>query len=180
MLMQVYCLKPLRTMFKMSFNYLDSELKEKNAAIAKKLCVTKVALHQTEKRYQELGIVKDRPRNGRPGSVNTSRIKKCINEEDRQILSGVLLISDPFSPYVDEKMKANRYEKARKLLDIVREGCSSNVLFVDEKIFTVNSACNSQNNGQLFHHGHQRFEKSSVNIRSHFPSSIMVRAGIMT
>uniref|UniRef100_A0A1I7WCU1 DDE_Tnp_ISL3 domain-containing protein n=1 Tax=Heterorhabditis bacteriophora TaxID=37862 RepID=A0A1I7WCU1_HETBA len=62
-------------------------------------------------------------------------------------------------------MKVNRYEKARKLLSIVRQGCTSNVLFIDEKMFTVNSTCNSQNS--------KRSGKVSVNSRSHFPSSVM-------
>uniref|UniRef100_A0A1I7WNS6 Uncharacterized protein n=1 Tax=Heterorhabditis bacteriophora TaxID=37862 RepID=A0A1I7WNS6_HETBA len=53
-----------------------------------------------------------------------------------------------------------------------------NVLFTDEKIFTVNSTCNSQNSRQLLQRGHQRSEKASVNSRSHFPSSGTVWAGL--
>uniref|UniRef100_A0A1I7X237 Transposase n=1 Tax=Heterorhabditis bacteriophora TaxID=37862 RepID=A0A1I7X237_HETBA len=68
-------------------------------------------------------------------------------------------------------MKSNRYEKARKLLSIVRQGRVPNVLFTDEKILTVNSACNSLNSRQLLRRGHQKSEKASVSSRSHFPSS---------
>uniref|UniRef100_A0A1I7WW71 Rho-GAP domain-containing protein n=1 Tax=Heterorhabditis bacteriophora TaxID=37862 RepID=A0A1I7WW71_HETBA len=77
-----------------------------------------------------------------------------------------------------EKMKLNRYEKSNKLLSIVQQVRAPNVLFTDEKIFTVNSTCNSQNSGQHLQRGHQRSEKASVNSRSHFPSSVMVWAGI--
>uniref|UniRef100_A0A1I7WU49 HTH psq-type domain-containing protein n=1 Tax=Heterorhabditis bacteriophora TaxID=37862 RepID=A0A1I7WU49_HETBA len=77
-----------------------------------------------------------------------------------------------------EKMKVNRYEKATKLLIIVRQGQTSNVFFTDEKTSTVNSTCNSQNSRQHLQRGHQRSEKASVNSRSHFPSSVMVWAGI--
>uniref|UniRef100_A0A1I7WGX7 Helix-turn-helix domain-containing protein n=1 Tax=Heterorhabditis bacteriophora TaxID=37862 RepID=A0A1I7WGX7_HETBA len=44
-----------------------NELGEKHIAIAKKLCVTRMTVHRTVKRYQELGTVEDVPRSGRPG-----------------------------------------------------------------------------------------------------------------
>uniref|UniRef100_A0A1I7XV63 HTH_Tnp_Tc3_1 domain-containing protein n=1 Tax=Heterorhabditis bacteriophora TaxID=37862 RepID=A0A1I7XV63_HETBA len=39
---------------------------ERNVATAKKLCVMRMALRRSVKPYQELGIVKNRPRSGRP------------------------------------------------------------------------------------------------------------------
>uniref|UniRef100_A0A1I7WC43 DDE_3 domain-containing protein n=1 Tax=Heterorhabditis bacteriophora TaxID=37862 RepID=A0A1I7WC43_HETBA len=74
-------------------------------------------------------------------------------------------------------MKGNRYEKARKLLNIVRQGSASNVLFTDENIFTVNSTYNSHNSKKLLRRSHQRSEKASVSSRNHFPSSVMIWAG---
>uniref|UniRef100_A0A1I7X0B0 HTH_Tnp_Tc3_2 domain-containing protein n=1 Tax=Heterorhabditis bacteriophora TaxID=37862 RepID=A0A1I7X0B0_HETBA len=68
-----------------------------------------------------------------------------------------------------EKMKAHRYEKARKLLSIVWRGRTSNILFTHEKILTVNSTCNGQNNRQLLQRGQQRSEKASVNVRTKAP-----------
>uniref|UniRef100_A0A1I7W6F9 Transposase n=1 Tax=Heterorhabditis bacteriophora TaxID=37862 RepID=A0A1I7W6F9_HETBA len=53
-------------------------------------------------------------------------------------------------------MKVNRYDKASKFLNIVRQGRASNMLFTDEKILTVNPACNSQNNRQILQRGQQR------------------------
>uniref|UniRef100_A0A1I7WZ92 HTH_Tnp_Tc3_2 domain-containing protein n=1 Tax=Heterorhabditis bacteriophora TaxID=37862 RepID=A0A1I7WZ92_HETBA len=45
-----------------------------------KICVTRMALQRTVKRYQELGTVEDHPRSGRPRSVNTSRIRKIVKK----------------------------------------------------------------------------------------------------
>uniref|UniRef100_A0A1I7XJT9 Paired domain-containing protein n=1 Tax=Heterorhabditis bacteriophora TaxID=37862 RepID=A0A1I7XJT9_HETBA len=180
-----------------------NELGEKHIAIGKKLCVTRMTVHRTVKRYQELGTVEDHPRSGRPRSVNTSRIRKMVkkkilrdNKRSMRKMASDLNISPKsmrrivkdelgFYPYkirrahmLTEKMKVNRYEKATKLLSIIQQGRASNVLFTDEKIFTVNSTCNGQNSRQLLQCGHQRSEKASVNSRSHFPSSVMVWAGI--
>uniref|UniRef100_A0A1I7X4H4 HTH_Tnp_Tc3_2 domain-containing protein n=1 Tax=Heterorhabditis bacteriophora TaxID=37862 RepID=A0A1I7X4H4_HETBA len=161
--------------------------------------VTKMAAHRSLKRYQELGIVEDVPRSGRPRSVNTSRIRKIakkrkLRDNERLVrkLASDLRISPTsrrrivrhelvFYPYkirrahmLTEKMKVNRYEKATKLLSIVWQDRALNVIFIDEKIFAVNTACNNQNRRQLFQLGHQRSEKASVNVRSHFQSSVIV------
>uniref|UniRef100_A0A1I7XJL6 HTH_Tnp_Tc3_2 domain-containing protein n=1 Tax=Heterorhabditis bacteriophora TaxID=37862 RepID=A0A1I7XJL6_HETBA len=53
---------------------------EKNVAIATKLCVTRMALHRTVKRHQELRTVDDHPRGGRAKSVNASRVRKVVKK----------------------------------------------------------------------------------------------------
>uniref|UniRef100_A0A1I7WGE3 HTH_Tnp_Tc3_2 domain-containing protein n=1 Tax=Heterorhabditis bacteriophora TaxID=37862 RepID=A0A1I7WGE3_HETBA len=57
------------------------ELGEKHIAIVKKRYVTRMTVHRTVKRYQELGTVEDHPRSGRPRSVNTSRIRKMVKKK---------------------------------------------------------------------------------------------------
>uniref|UniRef100_A0A1I7W6F2 SWIM-type domain-containing protein n=1 Tax=Heterorhabditis bacteriophora TaxID=37862 RepID=A0A1I7W6F2_HETBA len=74
-----------------------------------------------------------------------------------------------------EEIKVNRYDKASKFLNIVRQGRASNMLFTDEKILTVNPACNSQNNRQILQRGQQRSKKASIETISSFPSSVTLR-----
>uniref|UniRef100_A0A1I7X0S3 Paired domain-containing protein n=1 Tax=Heterorhabditis bacteriophora TaxID=37862 RepID=A0A1I7X0S3_HETBA len=123
------------------------EQREKNVVVAKKLCVTRITVHRIVKRYQELGTVKDRPRSGRSGST-----RKIASDFNISLTSMKKIVKNElgFYPYeirgphmLTEKMKVNRYEKAGKLLSIVRRGCASKLLCTDEKIFTVNSTCNN-------------------------------------
>uniref|UniRef100_A0A1I7WH57 HTH_Tnp_Tc3_2 domain-containing protein n=1 Tax=Heterorhabditis bacteriophora TaxID=37862 RepID=A0A1I7WH57_HETBA len=164
------------------------ELGEKSVAIAKKLCVTRMALHRTVKRYQELGILKDHPRSGRPRSVNTSRIRKMVKKKIlrdnkrsmRKMASDLNISSTSMRRIVKDELGFYPYKirQVHMLTEKMKQGRAPNVLFTDEKISTVNSTCNSQNSRQHLQRGHQRSEKASVNSRSHFPSSVMVWAGI--
>uniref|UniRef100_A0A1I7X1P8 HTH_Tnp_IS630 domain-containing protein n=1 Tax=Heterorhabditis bacteriophora TaxID=37862 RepID=A0A1I7X1P8_HETBA len=53
---------------------------DKNTSIAKKLCITKMALHRRRKRYQKLSSVEDHPRGVKPRSVNTFRVRKMVKK----------------------------------------------------------------------------------------------------
>uniref|UniRef100_A0A1I7XK55 HTH_Tnp_IS630 domain-containing protein n=1 Tax=Heterorhabditis bacteriophora TaxID=37862 RepID=A0A1I7XK55_HETBA len=169
---------------------------EKNVAIATKLCVTRMALHRTVKRHQELRTVDDHPRGGRAKSVNASRVRKVVKkgsfEVTRDQLGRRLLTSvsvqhqwgelsnlnwssiqtSSVEPTCGQKNTSRSLGKAKKLLSVVRQGRASNVLFTDEQIPTVNPANNCQISRQLLQCGRQRSEKASVDSKSHFPSSI--------
>uniref|UniRef100_A0A1I7WDY7 HTH_Tnp_Tc3_2 domain-containing protein n=1 Tax=Heterorhabditis bacteriophora TaxID=37862 RepID=A0A1I7WDY7_HETBA len=146
---------------------------EKNVAIAKKLCVTRMTVHATVKRYQEFNKVDDHSRSVRYRSANIFSLNISPTSRRRIVKHGLGFYPSEIrqAHVLTEKMKVNRYEKSKKLLSILQQGRAQNVLFTDEKIFTVNSTCNSQNSRQLLQCGFQRFTKTSVDTRSHFPSA---------
>uniref|UniRef100_A0A1I7WVS7 Helix-turn-helix domain-containing protein n=1 Tax=Heterorhabditis bacteriophora TaxID=37862 RepID=A0A1I7WVS7_HETBA len=98
---------------------------EKNAAIAKKLYVTKMAVQRTVKRYQELGIVKDRSRSGRSKSKRILLDKKRSMRKMASDLNitprlmrkivknelGFYLYKTRRAHMFTEKMKVNRSKK---------------------------------------------------------------------
>jgi len=98
-------------------------------------------------------------------------------------------ISCSFSQESQERKKKRKKEKARKILRIVANGRHRDVVFTDEKIFTVEQAHNHQNDRQLLPKGVCKllwtlahvlklFSAPDVVTRSHFPKSVMVWAGI--
>jgi len=77
-----------------------------------------------------------------------------------------------------EAMKAKRLVNARKILRLVRACRLQNVLFMDEKIFTIQRGHNHQNDRQLLGKGFQKLPAENFITRNHFPSSVMVWACI--
>ncbi|KAK0416547.1 hypothetical protein QR680_012554 [Steinernema hermaphroditum] len=74
-----------------------------------------------------------------------------------------------------EAKKAERLQKCKKLRAESRGSGFANVVFSDEKIFTIEAVHNSQNHRQLLPKGSPRTKRVE---RSHFRASVMVWAGI--
>ena len=75
---------------------------------------------------------------------------------------------------LNDAMRAKRLTKARRMIKLIGAGRLQKVLFTDEKIFTVQSVHNRQNDSQLLKLGDQRYAAAKIITRSHFPSSVMV------
>uniref|UniRef100_A0A7I4YBP9 HTH_Tnp_IS630 domain-containing protein n=1 Tax=Haemonchus contortus TaxID=6289 RepID=A0A7I4YBP9_HAECO len=70
---------------------------------------------------------------------------------------------------LSEAAKKNRLEKCQELLAAVRAGRLSDIVWADEKIFTVEVAHNSQNQRQLPRQAEKNSRKRRVKTISLFP-----------
>ena len=168
--------------------------------IAKRLEMYLATVCKQIKRYKELGTLDDRPRSGRPVTATTKKNKEKIRSrirrnprrsmrqmaKDIQISEGsvrkIVKKQLKLHPYklakahlLTEEKKGERLKRARKMRRLAAAGRHHSVLFTDEKIFTAEQHHNSQNDRQLLPKG--SLHPPTVS-RSHFPSSVMVWAGI--
>jgi transposase len=170
------------------------------AAISRTLQIPLSTVCRQIKRYEELGTVEDRHRSGRPATACTPtnrekirhRIKRNPERSMRKMAKELGICEKSvrkmvemqlgYRPYklrkgqlLREQMKKNRLRKARKLKRIVAAGRYRSVLFTDEKVFTVERHHNHHNDRQLLRRGSS---KLPTIMRSHYPASVMVWAGI--
>ncbi|UYV75058.1 RECK [Cordylochernes scorpioides] len=72
----------------------------------------------------------------------------------------------------------NRLDKAKNLFSMIRVGRLSDIVWTDEKIFTVEVAHNSQNHHQLLPPENKASRKRRMQTRLKLPKSVMVWAGV--
>lgn len=80
--------------------------------------------------------------------------------------------------FLNDRMKQNRLTKSRRLRRLAAAGRHKTVLFTDEKVFTIEQAHNHQNDRQLLPKGSLKGPNVKFVTRQHFPTSVMVWAGI--
>ena len=127
-------------------------------------------ISRTIKRYTENGKIEDRKRTGRVRSVRTKKFieavrqrirrksqrsarkmatqMKCSATSMRRVLKEDLK-TRPYKKrranYLTAKQKQNRVKKCKELLQLYDDFHVENMLFTDEKIFTIEEEYNSQN-----------------------------------
>ncbi|CAS00634.1 Protein CBG27172 [Caenorhabditis briggsae] len=171
--------------------------------IARRLLLPRATVYRVVQQLKDRGHVLELKKSGRPRTVNTRRtrgiIKKRITRNDavsmnqmasslgipRQSVQSIVKKDLGLNSYrllrgqyLTEQSKKNRLEKAKKLLDALKVRRLSEVIWTDEKIFTVEPLPNRQNARQLLSKDEAKSPKRRLAYKRLFPKSVMVWAGL--
>ena len=160
-------------------------------------------VYRTIHRYKVTGCVVDRARSGRPRSVTTPALRKVVRERIRRNprrsmrkMAKDLKISESSIRkvvkidlgmhsfkrrkihFLTEKVKAKRLERCKGQLRKHVTHDLLNIIFTDEKIFTIEEALNSQNDRIISYKASTIDPALKYLPRVQKPLSVMVWAGI--
>lgn len=160
-------------------------------------------VYRTIQRYTTTGDVVDRSRPGRPRSVRVKKTIEAVRSRiNRNALRKQKLISREMkistrtvsrilrddlgmraykrctSHLLTEKLKAIRHERSKKLLRLYGKNRYKNILFTDEKIFTIEEKFNKQNDRVYARTSYEAKDKVPRVQRGHHPTSVMVWWGV--
>lgn len=79
---------------------------------------------------------------------------------------------------LSQATKKRRLERSKKLLQRIKSQTVPNLVFSDEKLFTVSQAHNPQNDRILLRNAQERSERGGQVLRAQNPASVMVWAAI--
>ena len=175
----------------------------KPLAIVSKLKVSKTLVYDILKRWKQTKDIKEKPKVGRPRTVNTRRtrgiIKKRIERNDGVSLNRMakaleisrksvqMIVRNELGlksyrlhqgQFLIDQAKKNRIERCKKLRAFFGVRRHENVLWSDEKVFTVEPAKNSQNHRQLPSPAQGKSQRRKVVTKMLYPKSVMVWGGI--
>uniref|UniRef100_A0A8R1HI50 G_PROTEIN_RECEP_F1_2 domain-containing protein n=1 Tax=Caenorhabditis japonica TaxID=281687 RepID=A0A8R1HI50_CAEJA len=184
----------------------DSEREQRglgSAEIARRLQISSSTVRNVVAAIKKRGDASEVKKSGRPRSVNTRNtraiIKKRIIRNDGLSLNRMAsqlgiarstvqsIVKNDLKlksyklrrgQYLSDKSKAMRLEKCRKLLQHFQVRRVSDVIWTDEKIFTIEPLPNRQNQRQLLSKGDSMSPKRRLAHNRLFPKSVMVWAGI--
>ena len=176
---------------------------EKNSVIARKLNLSLRTVQRVVKQWKTDGNVDVKKSSGRPHSVNTRRIrsiiKKRIKRNDAVSMNSIaksLMIARKSvqdivkksldlksyrlykGQYLTEAAKKKRLDKCREMLKFLKARRISDILWSDEKIFTLERAHNAKNDRQLLNPSQKNTRKRRFATKSHFPKGVMVWGAI--
>lgn len=171
--------------------------------LLKKLGISKMFIYRTIDRFLESSQVEDRMRSGRPRVVRTSGAIKTVRERIRRnplrkqkimaremdisLRSMSRLIRDDLhmkafrrctGHLLTPRLKQIRLERCKKLLQWHASNGHENILFTDEKNFTVEEVFNKQND-KVYARTSEEAKTIVPRVqRGHHPTSVMVWWGV--
>lgn len=160
-------------------------------------------VYRTLKRIEETGTVEDRARSGRPRSARTKRMRECVRARvtrnpaqsqrklssklgtSRSNIQRILREDLRLKPYkkrlvhgLTDVQKEKRNERSKTLIEVYAGKNLENIIFSDEKLFTVAEAHNPQNNRVYACSFEDISEQDRTVTRFASEKKIMVWAGI--
>ena len=169
----------------------------------KTLNVNPMFIKRTIERYEETCSIKDKPRSGRPKSKRTRKVIKAVRERiarnPRRSLTKMAkdfnmgettmreLIKKDLGMYpykmkqqqlLSDKVKVKRLQRSKIILQKLKAGTAPNIIFSDEKLFTVEQAFNPQNDRVLAKRGEGSLNGINRVNRVQKPQSVMVWAAV--
>ena len=167
------------------------------------LKINRIFVWRVIKRFKETGRVESRARSGRPRSQRTTGAVKAVRSKIRRNPKRSMrqmakeskmseatmrrLVKDdlkmkPFTlqkrQALTEATKIKRLARAKHLLSRLRKGTLKNVVFTDEKMFTVETFHNRHNDKILAQDISKVPTNQKTAFRTQHPASVMVWAGI--
>lgn len=183
--------------------YEKKKTRSEMLRMGKHLKLNAMFIKRTLDRYEDTKSIEDRSRSGRPMSQRTPKLVKAVREKIRRnprrsmrklakehqtspMTMHRLCRKDlGMHPYklqkcqlLSEATKMKRLERSKKLLKRCKDGTLHNIIFSDEKLFTVEAAFNHQNDRILS----QSIEAIPIGAkkvrRTQKPASVMVWAAV--
>lgn len=167
------------------------------------LQISRMFVYRAVKLFEDTGGVRDRQRSGRPRVVRTPQAIKAVEARIRRkplrkqkILSREMKISKrsisriinndlglgAFKRHTGQTLTADlkrkRKQKCKALLSRYVGDKHRQILFTDEKIFTVEESFNKQNDRVYAHSAAEASQLIPRVQRGHFPASVMVWWGV--
>lgn len=175
-----------------------------NSEIVKLLKVPRSTVYHTVSRFKELQSTDDRPRSGRPRSSRTPKVINAVKARIRRnpkrsmramardmnvsekTIRNIVKIDLKMSSfkmrtrqYLTDLQKEKRLARAKILLNKLKAGTDTDeIIFSDEKLFTVESIFNRQNDRVLAKSSADIPDSTRSVFRRQKPSSVMVWAAI--
>ena len=170
---------------------------------SKNIKINRMLIKRTIDRYTDTSSTKDRPRSGRPRTSRTAKLVKSVREKIRRnprrsmrkmakeaktsprTIGRICKIDLKMSPYKLQKRQLlskptieKRLTRCKLLLQRIKDGTLPNIIFSDEKLFTVQQSHNHQNDRILSKSIASIPSNAGKVFRSQKPASVMVWAAV--